>query len=219
MRISGTTSVETSAGHQASFREHLTLTRLAGMLPLLFVFALFIGYLVVLLLYGRAVIRFPFDYDQGEGFELYDAVRLAHGQNIYLNNAAFPFYSSNYPPVYRLMLVPLVWLFGSHLWVGRALTLACTLLIGGLVALAALRQMQAVPRAKANETSFLVRLVVAMVAGLAFLAANYVYQIAPLARAHLPMVMFAFAGILCLERAFEPAEPDQSRPMTTRSAP
>jgi hypothetical protein len=162
----------------------------------------------VLLLYGRAVIRFPFDYDQGEGFELYDAVRLAHGQNIYLDNAAFPFYSSNYPPVYRLMLVPLVWLFGPSLWVGRALTLACTLIIGGLVALAALHQMQAVPRAKASETPFLMRLMVAMLAGLAFLAANYVYQIAPLARAHLPMVMFAFAGILCLEHAFEPAEPD-----------
>lgn len=208
MRISGTTNAETSAGHRASSREPLTLTRLAGLLPLLFVFALFIGYLVVLLLYGRAVIRFPFDYDQGEGFELYDAVRLAHGQNIYLDNAAFPFYSSNYPPVYRLMLVPLVWLFGPSLWVGRALTLACTLIIGGLVALAALHQMQAVPRAKASEMPFLMRLMVAVLAGLAFLAANYVYQIAPLARAHLPMVMFAFAGILCLEHAFEPAEPD-----------
>jgi 4-amino-4-deoxy-L-arabinose transferase-like glycosyltransferase len=173
------------------------------MLPFFFVCALFVGYFVVLLLYGRALIRFPFDYDQGEGFELYDAIRLANGQNIYLNNAVFPFYSSNYPPVYRLMLVPLIWVFGPHLWVGRVLTLLCTLIVAGLVALAAWRQMRESYSPEKTQSSFLLRVMVALVAGLAFLAANYVYEIAPLARAHLPMVMFAFGGILCLDRAFE----------------
>jgi hypothetical protein len=207
MRITGTTHIEAPATRRAPWRGRFSLAELAVLLPLLFVFALFIGYLVVLLLYGRAVIRFPFDYDQGEGFELYDAIRLARGQNIYLDNATFPFYSSNYPPVYRLMLVPLVWLFGGNLWVGRVFTFACTLLVGALVALAALRQMRGAP-GNAGSVPLLLRLVVAGIAGLAFLAANYVYEIAPLARAHLPMVMFAFAGIMCLDRAFEKAQPD-----------
>jgi len=42
-----------------------------------------------------------------------------------------------------------------------------------------------------------------LLAALAFFAANYVYHVGPLARAHLPMVMFAFAGILCLDAAFD----------------
>ena len=217
MRISSTTNSEiVTRDHARRHIRHLighplSLARYAAWLPLCFVLALFVGYLVVLLLYGRAVLRFPFDYDQGEGFELYDAVRLSQGLNIYLDNSIFPFYSSNYPPVYRLLLVPLIWLFGPQLWVGRALTLACTLVIGALIGIAAGRQMRRAAHTEAPGATILVRVVIALLAGLAFLAANYVYQIAPLARAHLPMVMFAFAGILCLERAFEPAKPAERR--------
>ncbi len=43
-------------------------------------------------------------------------------------------------------------------------------------------------------------------ATLAFFAANYVYEIGPLARAHLTMVAFAFAGIYFIDRAFWCAE-------------
>ncbi|MFN4294530.1 MAG: hypothetical protein ACK4JD_10395, partial [Thermoflexales bacterium] len=57
--------------------------------------AIFAGYFVIYLIYARALFAFPFDYDQGEGFELYDAIRLARGEGIYLDNAEFPFYASN----------------------------------------------------------------------------------------------------------------------------
>jgi hypothetical protein len=40
---------------------------------------------------------------------------------------------------------------------------------------------------------------VGLLAALAYFAANYVYHVAPLARAHLPMVCIAVAGILCLQ--------------------
>jgi 4-amino-4-deoxy-L-arabinose transferase-like glycosyltransferase len=181
-----------------------SIDQLIVLVPFLCVLALFMGYLAILLIYGQAVLRFPFDYDQGEGFELYDAVRLARGQNIYLDNAVFPFYSSNYPPVFRLILTPLVWLFGPHLWVGRAVALACTLILGALIFLAARRQLAGAPESRRGVlTWFSLPSLIALLAALAFCAANYVYQIAPLARAHLPMVMFAFAGIYCLDRAFE----------------
>lgn len=37
-------------------------------------------YFVTYLVYARSLFAFPFDYDQGEGFELYDAIRLARGR-------------------------------------------------------------------------------------------------------------------------------------------
>ena len=41
--------------------------------------------------------RFPFDYDQGEGFELVDTIMLSEGQWPYRNAEVYPFYASNYP--------------------------------------------------------------------------------------------------------------------------
>jgi hypothetical protein len=161
--------------------------------------AVFLWYFATLLIYARSLINFPLDYDQGEGFELYDAIRLRRGQSIYLDNSAYPFYSSNYPPVYRLMLVPMVWLFGGQIWVGRALTFACTLIIGGLIWLAIFKDFKLLI---INKSNTLLVLALAFLPPLAFFAANYVYHIAPLARAHMPMVMFALAGAMCLERAF-----------------
>ncbi|MCS6848042.1 MAG: hypothetical protein RMN52_10040 [Anaerolineae bacterium] len=186
--------------------------------------AIFAGYFIVYLVYARALFAFPFDYDQGEGFELYDAIRLARGEGIYLDNAQFPFYASNYPPVYRLMLVPLIWAFGPHLWVGRAVAFASSLVIGVLIFLAArrlwrlgrleIRDWRLEPPSQSPISNLqspipnprspflnLLHLFVPVLAASAFFAANYVYQVGPLARAHLPMVMFAFAGIYCLDLA------------------
>lgn len=187
-------------------------------LPLLLALIVYGFYLLVYVLYARSVLQFPFDYDQGEGFELYDAIRLARGQNIYLDNGAFPFYASNYPPVYRTLLVPIVWLFGPKLWPARAFTFACSLAIGVLIFIAARRQFRFTPAPHPLiASSPLLIAMASAIAGLAFFAANYVYHIAPLARAHLPMVMFALAGAVCLERAF--AETTNDRPPTTSVRP
>jgi hypothetical protein len=166
--------------------------------PLLIALLPWMFYLLVLAAYASSLLRYPFDYDQGEGFELYDGIRLARGENIYLDNSRFPFYASNYPPVYRAMLVPFIWLFGPHLAVGRAVTLACTLAISAMIYLAALHQQEGRLRWLGLSPGHWLALIVA----LSFLGANYIYQIAPLARAHMPMVMFAFAGVALIERAF-----------------
>ena len=172
---------------------------LAPLVPVLLVYLL---YLLVLLVYARSVISFPFDYDQGEGFELYDAVRLARGQNIYLDNAVFPYYASNYPPVYRTLLVPLVWLFGPKLALGRIVALAATFGVAVIIFMVTRR---------AWRGDRLTGTLVPLLGALAFLAANYVYHVAPLARAHLPMVAFACAGIACLDHGLRNFGPPTTR--------
>ncbi len=141
---------------------------------------------LVYLIYAAALFRFPFDYDQGEGFELWDAVLLSRGQGIYLDNETFPFYSSNYGPLFPLLLAPLVKLFGPKLWVGRAFSFATTLVIGATI-------FWIVQRETRDRT-------VAVLSGLTFFAANIVYQIGPLFRLHMTMVMFGLLGIAFMAR-------------------
>jgi hypothetical protein len=180
----------------SSTRLRRSLDALAGVLLAAASIAMTL-YLLVLLSYARSVLSFPFDYDQGEGFELHDAARLSRGDNIYLDNAAFPYYASNYPPVYRVLLAPFVALLGPKLWVGRALAFAFTLALGFVLFGAARR---AFDDEGGSALAKPVRLLVPLLCASALFAANYVYHIAPLARAHMPMVFFAAAGIACLER-------------------
>ena len=191
----------TPAAQPAPRATALRLQTVLTVLPLLLTLGVFALFLTVYFAYAWNLFKFPFDYDQGEGFELYDAIRLARGQNFYLDNAVFPFYSSNYPPVYRTLLVPFIWLFGPKLYVGRVLAFACSLVVGALVCVAA----RALWKRHTLDASAPIRSLawlIPLIVSLAFFAANYVYHVAPLARAHLPMVMFALAGIYCLDRAF-----------------
>ena len=155
-----------------------------GLLSLAFAALLFL--FLVYLVYAAALFRFPFDYDQGEGFELWDAVLLSRGQAIYRDNEIYPFYSSNYGPLFPLLLAPLVKLFGPKLWVGRVFSFLTTLVIGGTIFWIVRRETQ-------DRT-------VAALAGLTFFAANIVYQIGPLFRLHMTMVMFGLLGIAFLAR-------------------
>ncbi len=144
-------------------------------------FAALLFLFLVYLIYAVALFRFPFDYDQGEGFELWDAMLLSRGHGIYLDNETYPFYSSNYGPFFPLLLAPLVKLFGPRLWVGRAFSFLTTLVIGGTI-------FRIVRRETQDRT-------IAALVGLAFFAANIVYQIGPLFRLHMTMVMFGLLGI------------------------
>ncbi|NIV29821.1 MAG: hypothetical protein GWN58_10045, partial [Anaerolineae bacterium] len=125
--------------------------------------------------------QWPFDYDQGEGFELYDAILYSRGEWPYRDNAAYPFYASNYPPLFHLLIVPLLSVFGPRLIAGRLVSFTATLITGGVIF--------AVVRRKAGGW------LVPLVSGLAFLASNYVYQIGPLCRMHMTMVMFETLAI------------------------
>lgn len=125
--------------------------------------------------YGIALVSFPFDYDQAEGIELNMAVMIAGGGCPYCDNDVFPFFGSGYPPFFHLLMVPFVKIFGPHLWYGRLIIFASTLVTAGVI-------VWAVQRASRHR-------LIALLAGMAFLSSNYVYHIGPLLRQHLLMVM------------------------------
>lgn len=154
----------------------------------------FVGYFIVYAIYAIQLFKFPFDYDQGEGFELMDTVLFSQGEWPYRNNDVYPFYSSNYPPVFHLAIVPLVWLFGPHYWTGRLVSYIGTLITAAAIGVAVQRKGR--------------RWWLSVLAGLAFLASNYVYHVGALFRQHLFMVMFETVAIVLMTVLIEREEAD-----------
>jgi hypothetical protein len=143
-----------------------------------------LGQFIVYLHYTAALLRFPFDYDQGEGFELHDTVLHAQGQWPYRDSQVFPFYTSIYPPLYHTLTVPLVWVFGPQLWTGRLVGFTASLIAAAAIG-------WGVWRASGNR-------MVAAFSGLTFLASNYTFHIGPLFRQHMTMVMFEVLAVVTL---------------------
>jgi 4-amino-4-deoxy-L-arabinose transferase-like glycosyltransferase len=149
----------------------------------------YVGYLLIYLNYAAALFRFPFDYDQGEGFELMDSLLFSRGEWPYRDNSQYPFYASNYPPLFHLLIVPLIWLFGPQYWTGRLVSLLATLVTATTIAWVVQRAVR--------------RPWLAALSGLAFLASNYVYHVGPLFRLHMTMVMFETLAIAVIGWAAE----------------
>lgn len=154
-----------------------------------------LGHGVILLAFGAALIPFPFDYDQAEGFELNNAILFSQGRCPYCDNDVFPFYASGYTPFFHILMVPFVWLFGANFWYGRLIIFLATLITGGTIAYAVYRETH--------------HRALSLLAGMAFLASNYIYHIAPLLRQHLLMVMLETLAIVIMANAFE--LPDKNR--------
>ncbi|HXF69162.1 MAG TPA: hypothetical protein VNK89_05105 [Thermoflexus sp.] len=153
------------------------------------VVVVYLAYGVVFGIYAVSLFRFPFDYDQGEGFELLDAVYFARGQWPYRDIEAYPFYASNYPPLFHLLAVPLVGIFGPSLIAGRLLSTAATVALAVAVGLAVGQWTR--------------RWTIGIWAGGMILASNYVYHIGPLSRSHMLMVLFETLAVLALAREEE----------------
>ena len=117
--------------------------------------------LLVYLLYAANLIPFPFDYDQGEGFELHDTALFSRGQLPYRDVEVFPFYASNYPPLYHLLAAPFVWIFGPAYWYGRLLSFLASLISAVAICIAVYRD--------GTRHKW-----IALLSGLAFLASNFV---------------------------------------------
>lgn len=141
-------------------------------------------YFVVYVVYAVNLFQFPFDYDQGEGFELVDTILFSQFRWPYQDTEVYPFYSSNYPPLFHMLAAPFVWLFGPAYWYGRLLGFLGTLATASAIS-------YAVYRAEHQK-------IVAAIAGLAFLASNTIYHVGPLFRQHLFMVMFETLAVVAL---------------------
>lgn len=154
-------------------------------------------HVIIYLSFGIAVIPFPFDYDQAEGFELNNAILFAEGDCPYCDNDVYPFYASGYAPFFHLLMVPFVWLFGAHYWYGRLIIFVATLITSFAITYAVWRE---------EKHSW-----IALLAGFAFLASNFVYHIGPLLRQHLLMVMFETLSVVVIANAFEFRGKERSR--------
>src|SRR5690349_18673388 len=147
------------------------------------------GYFVVYVAYAANLIQFPFDYDQGEGFELNDTMMFSKGEWPYQDTETYPFYSSNYPPLFHIIAAPFVWIFGPAYWYGRLLGFLSTLVTAAAIGYAVYREGRNRP--------------IAVLSGLAFLASNTIYHIGPLFRQHMMMVMFETLAVVVLAHVNE----------------
>lgn len=172
-----------------------SLLTLANRIVIAAALIVMIGYLLVYVGYAINLMQFPFDYDQGEGFELVDTILFSQGEFPYRNTDTYPFYSSNYPPLFHVIAAPFVWVFGPAYWYGRLLGFLGTLITASAIGLAVYREGR--------------RRDLAVLSALAFLASNTVYHIGPLFRQHMTMVMFETLAVVILANANE--IPDQSR--------
>jgi 4-amino-4-deoxy-L-arabinose transferase-like glycosyltransferase len=154
----------------------------------------FAGYFIIYGIYAWQLFNFPFDYDQGEGFELVDTLLFSQGEWPYRDNNSYPFYSSNYPPLFHVIIVPLVWLFGPQYWTGRLVSYLGTLITAAAIGYAVQH---------AGKRWWL-----SILSGLAFLASNYVYHVGPLFRQHMFMVMFETLAVVLMAITIEREESD-----------
>ncbi|NDJ75607.1 MAG: hypothetical protein GYB65_05050 [Chloroflexi bacterium] len=155
------------------------------------------GHALLYVHYAVGLMRFPFDYDQGEGFELVDTVLFSEGKWPYRNTEVYPYYASNYPPLYHVILVPFVWLFGPQYWYGRLVGFLGTVVTASAIGVIVFREGRHRP--------------IAVLSGLAFLASNYIYHVGPLFRQHMLMVTFETLAVLTLAHVMDLDDSRQRR--------
>ncbi len=156
-------------------------------------FVILFFYFIVYIVYAANLIQFPFDYDQGEGFELVDVLMFSEGHWPYADIEQYPFYGSIYPPLYHILLVPFAWVFGPAYWYGRLFSFLTTLIAAAAIGYAVWRESER------NRTAG----IIGLLSGLAFLSSPIVYHIGPLFRQHIPMFMFEVLGIVVLAHVNE----------------
>jgi hypothetical protein len=157
----------------------------------------FLGYLIVYIAYAVELFRWPYDYDQGESFELYDAVLHSQGKWPYRDGSTYPFYASNYPPFFHLLMIPLFPIFGQRLLAGRVLSFSITLLTAGAIGWTVRRRTGGV--------------YIPLMCALGYTASNFVYHIGPLCRQHLTMVFLEVLTVLFIAKAGEQWGDDEGR--------
>ncbi|HOT92292.1 MAG TPA: glycosyltransferase family 39 protein [Anaerolineae bacterium] len=150
----------------------------------------FLAYLGVYVAYAADLFGWPYDYDQGESFELYDAVLHSQGEWPYRDSSVYPFYSSNYPPVFHILNILFFPLFGKTLLSGRVLSFVITLLTAFAIGWTVYRRTGGV--------------FIPLMSGLAYTASNFVYHIGPLCRQHLTMVFFETLCVFFIADAENP---------------
>src|SRR5579859_6934856 len=154
------------------------------MWPTLLLLAVYAG---VYVQFAVQLAGFPFDLDQGEGYDAWSAWLINLGQLPYTSNAEFPYYSSNYPPLWSyLVSIPMAW-SGPGLAPARLVSTISAIAAAGVLGIAAQRLSG---RALAG----------ALAAGF-FLASPYVFHTTPLARVNSLALLLAVTALTILDDA------------------
>ncbi|MGB9625593.1 MAG: ArnT family glycosyltransferase, partial [Phycisphaerae bacterium] len=145
--------------------------------------------------YAADLLRYPYEWDEDEGYAILYAQRLLGGKPIYVDFNALPMTSSCYPPVYPAVVALLVPRFGATLIAGRLVSVAA---LGALVMLVA-----AAVRQETGRWGF-GALAAAMVLG-----SPHVATWGPLSRLDSLMMFFVLAGLLLVRQfpRYRPALP------------
>jgi hypothetical protein len=131
--------------------------------------------------FAGQLIAFPFDLDQGEGYDAWSGWLINLGQLPYTNNALFPYYSHGYPPVWSYVVsIPMAWT-GPGLAPARAVSVLATLGSALLIGRAAFRQ---------GGTAW-----TGALAASVFLSSPYVFHSTPLARVNALMLLLDLAAL------------------------
>jgi hypothetical protein len=147
--------------------------------------ALVVLHVGVLVYHLGLTLAFPYDLNYGEGYVLNDAVRLAHGQPLYVDLQQFPMVRSPYPPLFPVLWSLLLPLTGPTLLGGRALEVVSLVGIAALVGWSAWRVTRGIWPAVAA---------VGLIVG-----SPFVYQWAGYARVDLLALLFAVGGVLAAQ--------------------
>jgi hypothetical protein len=143
-------------------------------------------YAVVYVEFAIQLAGFPFDLDQGEGYDAWSAWLINLGQLPYTSNAEFPYYSSNYPPLWSYIVsIPMAW-FGPGLGPARLVSSVSTLAAAVVLGIAAQRLSG--------------RSLGGILAAGFFLASPYVFHTTPLARVNSLALLTAAVGLTLLEQ-------------------
>ncbi len=118
----------------------LSKSELPRWLLMVVVVVLMIQYAVacsIFVVHSWKTINFTYPLDYGEGPILDQVIRLSRFENIYRDDLTDPPYTiSNYPPLYPLVQVPFMWVFGPALWYGRVINVLSVLVAAVSIGLA-----------------------------------------------------------------------------------
>jgi len=166
----------------AQFIRWVTVAFQAVALFILLLYALMFAY------HAAASIGFPYQMDYGEGLEIYVIARLLSGQNMYGDITQAPYHTLEYPPLYTLAVAPVAALIGVRYAAGRIVSVALSLVVGGLLGWIVYEETRKVGAAA--------------VAGLFWLASHLVYNWAVLMREDMLSLALSLAGLYLFWRGY-----------------
>jgi len=143
-------------------------------------------YALLFLHHGMRLAQYPFDVDNSEAYLVYQGMRLANGESLYLPLEEPPYLVDNYPPLYSLLLATGFHFFEPNFHWPRYLSLLSTCLTAGWIGFWIALLVQ--------------RWSAGLLGALVFLSFYHVYDWGALGRVDAVGIFFSIAGLALFEK-------------------